>query len=171
MNRRSVMILGGLAALAACTSTPSTPRFDANGRLLPQVYPLTPANQNAVYFRLLDAMNTLRAASGAPPLAFDSKLTAAASTHARDMSIQNRPWHFGSDGSSPLVRVQRAGFTGRLMGELISETYETELETLSAWMAEPDTRTVVLDPEARLLGFSWFQEDSGKIWWTAVTGA
>jgi len=170
MNRRSVMILGGLAALAACTTT-AAPRMGADGRLLPQVYPITPANQNQIYFRLLDSMNTLRSASGAAPLTFDSTLTAAASTHSRDMSIQNRPWHFGSDGSSPLVRVQRAGFTGRLLGELISETYETELETLSAWMAQPDTREVVLDPNARLLGFSWYQEESGKIWWTAVTGA
>jgi uncharacterized protein YkwD len=171
MNRRTAMILGSVAALAACTTTSSAPRIGPDGRLLPQVYPITAANQNAIYFRLLDSMNTLRSASGAAPLAFDAQLTAAASTHSRDMSIQNRPWHFGSDGSSPLVRVQRAGFTGRLLGELISETYETELETLSTWMAMPDTRAVVLDPEARLLGFSWYQEESGKIWWTAVTGA
>jgi uncharacterized protein YkwD len=170
MNRRSVMILGSLAALAACTTT-SPSRVGPDGRLLPQVYPITPANQNQIYFRLLDSMNTLRSASGAAPLTFDAQLTAAASTHSRDMSIQNRPWHFGSDGSSPLVRVQRTGFTGRLLGELISETYETELETLSAWMAQPDTRGVVLDPQARLLGFSWYQEQSGKIWWTVVTGA
>ena len=170
MNRRTVMILGSVAALAACT-TSSAPRIGPDGRPLPQVYPINAANQNQIYFRLLDSMNSLRSASGAAPLAFDATLTAAASTHSRDMSVQNRPWHFGSDGSSPLVRVQRAGFTGRLLGELISETYETELETLSTWMAQPDTRLVVLDPQARLLGFSWYQEQAGKIWWTAITGA
>ncbi len=62
------------------------------------------------------------------------------------MSVQNRPWHFGSDGSSPLDRVQRVGYTGKLVGELISETYETELETLSAWMEQPDTRAIIMDP-------------------------
>jgi uncharacterized protein YkwD len=170
MNRRTVLILGSAAALAACTSTAAS-RVGSDGKLLPQVYKITPANQNAIYFRLLDSVNTLRSASGAAPLAFSAQLTAAASTHSRDMSVQNRPWHFGSDGSSPLVRVQRAGFTGQLLGELISETYETELETLSAWMAQPDTRAVVLDPQARLLGFSWYQEEAGKIWWTVVTGA
>ena len=87
------------------------------------------------------------------------------------MSLQNRPWHFGSDGSSPLVRVQRVGYPGRLVGENISETYQTELETLSAWMQQPDTRAVIMEPAARELGFSWFQEDNGKIWWTMVTGA
>ena len=94
----------------------------------------------------------------------------AAATHSRDMSVQNRPWHFGSDGSSPLTRVQRLGYPGRLGGELISETYETELETLSAWMADADTRSVILDERARDLGFAWYQEEHGKIWWTLLTG-
>jgi uncharacterized protein YkwD len=86
------------------------------------------------------------------------------------MSMQNRPWHFGSDGSSPLLRVQRVGYTGAFLGELISETYETELETLSAWMNDVNTRAVLMDPTAREIGFAWFQESSGKIWWTLLTG-
>ena len=64
-----------------------------------------------------------------------------------------------------------SAITGRLVGELISETYETELETLSAWMAQPDTRAVIMDPRRREMGFAWFQEPNGKIWWTMVTGA
>ncbi len=58
------------------------------------------------------------------------------------MVVQNRPWHFGSDGSSPIDRVQRTGYAGKLVDENISETYETELQTLAAWMNEPDTRAV-----------------------------
>jgi uncharacterized protein YkwD len=56
------------------------------------------------------------------------------------------------------------------LGETISETYETELDTLAAWMEQPETRAIILDPRARRIGFSWYQEDSGKIWWTLVTG-
>jgi hypothetical protein len=37
-------------------------------------------------------------------------------------------------------------------------------------MAQPDTRNVILDPMARNLGFAWFQEQGGKIWWTLLTG-
>jgi uncharacterized protein YkwD len=104
-------------------------------------------------------------------VAFDAQLNASAATHARDMSVQNRPWHFGSDGSSPLVRVQRVGYPGKLLGELISETFQTELETLSAWMAAPETREVLLDPRATQMGFAWFQEPNGKIWWCLLSGA
>ncbi len=54
---------------------------------------------------------------------------------------------------------------------MISETYETELETLGAWMSQPDTRRIILDPDARKMGFSWYQENNGKIWWTLVLGS
>jgi hypothetical protein len=37
-------------------------------------------------------------------------------------------------------------------------------------MGQLDTREVLMDPRATDLGFAWFQESSGKIWWTAVVG-
>ncbi len=58
-----------------------------------------------------------------------------------------------------------------MLGELISETYETELETLGAWMEQEDTRRIILDKRARNLGFAWFQEQNGKIWWTMILGS
>ena len=166
---RTLISLAALVVLAAC-ATPAPPQLGPDGRPLPQVYQITARDEDDIKFRMLDAVNALRAAGGAPQVALNSELTAAAATHSRDMSVQNRPWHFGSDGSSPIDRVQRVGFTGELLGENISETYETELQTLSAWMEAPDTRAVILDPRARTMGFSWFQEAYGKIWWTLILG-
>lgn len=168
MDRRVFLAQGMFLALAACATT-SEPTVGADGKPLPRVYRIKDGRE--VSFRFLDSVNTLRAAKALPPVSFDAALNAAAETHARDMSVQNRPWHFGSDGSSPLVRAQRSGFAGRLLGENISETYETELETLSSWMAQPDTRVVIMDPMATRLGFAWYQEPGGKIWWTMLTGA
>ena len=116
-------------------------------------------------------MNALRQSAGVPPVELDARLNAAAATHARDMAIQNRPWLFGSDGSSPLDRARRVGFPGRLLGENISESFETELQTLAAWMEQRETRAVILDPEARYMGFSWYQEESAKLWWTLNMGS
>lgn len=171
MNRRAILMLGGMAALAACGTSSGEPQVGADGRPLAKAYRIDASTKAKIPFRLLDSVNSLRGAKGLSPLAFNAELDAAAATHSRDMSIQNRPWHFGSDGSSPLDRVQRVGYRGRLVGELISETYETELETLAAWMAQPDTRDIIMDPQARELGFAWYQESGGKIWWTMVTGA
>ncbi len=165
---RFSLIFAALLALGAC-STPE-PRFGPDGKPLPQVYRIKSGDTAEIQFRMLDSVNALREARGAAPVRLNSELAAAAKTHARDMSVQNRPWHFGSDGSSPLDRAARVGYRGRLIGENISETYETELQTLAAWMERPETRQVILDPRARDLGFSWHQESNGKIWWTMVVG-
>ena len=169
MDRRMFLAMGGVATLSACV-TAQAPAVGSDGRPLPRVVTITPAEAEKIPYRVLDSINTLRQAKGAPPLSFNAALNAACLTHSRDMSVQNRPWHFGSDGSSPLVRVQRVGYTGELLGELISETYQTDLETLSAWMGQPDTRGIILDPRAAYMGFAWFQEPGGKVWWTLLTG-
>ena len=171
MNRRTALVAGSATLILASCAMSSAPPVDASGTAAPRVYRITNAEAEKIPFRLLDSVNALRTAKGVQPLAFNAALNAAALTHSRDMAVQNRPWHFGSDGSSPLLRVQRVGYTGQFVGETISETYQTELETLSAWMAEPDTRDVILSAPAREIGFAWFQEKSGKIWWTMVLGA
>ena len=168
MLRAIVLILTSVILLAACEAPTVT--LGTDGKPLPRVYKISQSDTGAIQFRVLDAVNVLRQAAGAPPVKLNAQLNAAAATHSRDMSVQNRPWHFGSDGSSPIDRVVRTGYPGKPLGENISETFETELETLSAWMARPDTRDVILDSNARNLGFAWFQEASGKIWWTLVTG-
>jgi uncharacterized protein YkwD len=43
-------------------------------------------------------------------------------------------------------------------------------ETLGAWIETSSTRKIIVAPEAHEIGFSWFQEPGGKIWWTLVTG-
>jgi uncharacterized protein YkwD len=167
MLRRDVIVGFGVLGLAACGPRQQIP-VGTDGLPLPTVYRITQQDAAEIPFRMLESVNALRQAAGAQPVQLDPLLNAAAATHSRDMSIQNRPWHFGSDGSSPIDRLARVGFTGQLIGEVISETYETENETLSAWMQDPNTRSVIMNPAARRLGLAWLQEESGKIWWTMV---
>lgn len=165
----SLLVVLSLGACAPGSGTQAT--LAPDGKPLPRVYRIGPAESSRIQFRILDGVNSLRQAAGAGPVQMDPRLNAAAATHARDMSVQNRPWHFGSDGSSPIDRVQRVGYTGQLRGELISETYESEVETLGAWMQDPATRAILMDPQTTNIGFAWHQEQNGKIWWTMVTGS
>ena len=170
MFRLYALLTAFALILAGCAAPQQPPTLGPDGRPLPRVYRISSSDASEIQFRMLDSVNSLRQAAGASPLEMNAQLAAAAATHARDMSVQNRPWHFGSDGSSPIDRVRRTGYPGQLIGETISETYETELETLAAWMEQPDTRRVILDRNARNMGFSWHQEANGKIWWTMVLG-
>src|SRR6056300_1983106 len=164
-------LLAGLCLVVMASCEPSTAvQLGSDGKPLPKFYDLSKQDAAAVQYRMLDAVNVMRQNVGASPLRINAELAAAAATHARDMSVQNRPWHFGSDGSSPIDRARRAGYAGAVLGENISETYEGDLETLRAWMAQPDTRAVILGPSGRDLGLGYFQEDAGKIWWVLMVG-
>ncbi|OJH45585.1 serine protease [Paracoccus sp. SM22M-07] len=169
-NIRSIGVLAVLA-LTACA-----PRYLQQQPMpMPQDMPaqaVAPVDDNAaIAARVLQQINTLRGNLGQAALVPSTQLDAAALAHSRDMSAQNRAWHWGSDGSSPLDRARRQGFNGTLIGENISESYEDEIQTLAAWMSTRDTRDVIMDPSATLLGFSWYKEPSGKLWWTLLTGS
>ena len=164
MIRVVLIALAVLFAVSACTTTSTDP----NQR---QVFRIRPGDVSEIQFRHLDTVNAFRQASGLTELQLSAELNAAAKTHALDISRQNRPWHFGSDGSSPIQRVQRTGYVGLMLSENLSETFENDSETLEAWMRDPFTRAGILNPNARNVGFSWHQESNGKIWWVQVIGS
>lgn len=157
-------------ALSACGMRSAPPQLGPDGLPLPVAYTITEADAQQIPLRVLQQVNQLRTNVGQPPLMLNPQLSAAAVAHSRDMSAQNRAWHWGSDGSSPSERGQRQGYYGSVHGENISESYENEIATLNAWMQSRDTRDVIMDPKSRDLGFGWYQEPSKKVWWTLVTG-
>ncbi|MCJ8138326.1 CAP domain-containing protein [Falsirhodobacter halotolerans] len=164
-----LLAICGLAALSACSGAPAV-QLGPDGQPAQRVYQIDESQRGEITYRMLDSVNALRQARGMGPLQLNAALTAAAATHARDMAVQNRPWHFGSDGSSPLVRAQRAGYGGTLLGEDISETYQTETQTVGDWMNQTGTREVLLNRDATDVGISWYQESAGKLWWVINTG-
>jgi uncharacterized protein YkwD len=131
---------------------------------------ISPADKAAIQLRHLDAVNAVRAENGLAPVQLSAELNAAAETHARDMAVQQRAWHFGSDLTSPRERAFRAGYRGEVVGENLSEGSDSDLTVLSTWLGFADTRAVILDPAARGLGIGWYQEATGKIWWVELLG-
>lgn len=169
MKQFIILALAGLT-LTACAPRNPGGQLGPDGQPIPVAYTINSAEAAAIPDRVLGQVNTLRSGSGAMALTLDPALSAAAAAHSRDMAAQNRAWHFGSDGSSPLDRARRAGYGGHLVGENISESYENDIATLQAWMQTRDTRDVIMDPSATRLGVAWYQEPSRKIWWTLVAG-
>jgi uncharacterized protein YkwD len=159
MLRPFAAALALLLALSACAS-------DQSGGGVR----LTQADANPIRLRHLDAVNAVRAEAGAAPVQLSAELNAAAETHARDMSVQKRAWHFGSDLTSPRERAFRAGYRGELVGENLSEGSDSDLTVLDSWLDFRDTRAVILDPKARGIGLGWYQDATGKIWWVELLG-
>ncbi|MCA3500333.1 MAG: CAP domain-containing protein, partial [Rhodobacter sp.] len=101
MKSLSAVLLCASLVLTACAGTGLSTGGGA----------ITAGDIGEIQFRALDSVNTLRGARGLQPLELNAQLNAAAATHSRDMAVQNRPWHFGSDGSSPIDRVRRVGYS------------------------------------------------------------
>ena len=159
MLRPIIAVLAVALTLAGCTTGGSS------GARQP-----SKSEVNAVRVRHLEAVNAARIQSGLNELQFSAQLDAAAETQARDMSVQGRAWHFGSDLTSPRERAFRAGYVGELSGENIAEGTDTDLTVLQKWLAFPETRAVILDPAARALGLGWYNDALGKTWWVQVIG-
>ena len=160
MSRIAFAALALTLLLSAC----GAPREDGGGNRF------SAAETDAIRLRHLDAVNAVRVQAGTGPMQLSAELNAAADTHARDMSIQKRAWHFGSDLTSPRERAFRAGYRGEIVGENISEGADSDLTVLKSWLDFADTRDVILSPGARGLGLGWYQEPGGKIWWVQLVG-
>lgn len=161
MSRLAFAALAAAAVATACGPTQSTggvPRLSA-------------ADAGPIRLRHLDAVNAARAAEGLPALQLSAELNAAADTHARDMSVQKRAWHFGSDLTSWRERAFRAGYRGEVLGENLFEGADNDLAVLRYWLEVPDTRRVIMAPAGRGLGLGWHQDAGGKLWWVQLVGS
>ncbi len=157
-------------AVAACEPVNTSMRMGPDGRPVPTVYRIAPGDAPRIQARMRDGFNAARAQRGLGPVELNDQLTAAAAMHARDMARQSRPWLWSSDLSTPLDRINRVGYRGEFRGEVVAETYDTELETLTAWLEGRETRSIMLDPQKNEIGFAWYQEPSGKLWWVMTMG-
>lgn len=163
MFRFGAVLLSALFILSACEPTTNgTYGEGSNGGDISRF------SSSTIRLRHMDSVNALRTENGAGALQLSAELNAAAETHARDMAAQGRAWNFGSDRTSPQERADRAGFTGIVRGENVAETFRDEFLVLQTWLDDPSSRASILDPEATHIGYGWYQEESGKLWWVEV---
>ena len=75
--RFSFFIVAALVALSACTPVPTTtaPQLGSDGKPLPKLYRIPANGKSKIPYEVLDAVNALRAASGAS--AFLTRSTSA----------------------------------------------------------------------------------------------
>ncbi len=127
--------------------------------------------------QILDQVNAARAAGRrcgakyfAPvaPLGLNDRLTSAALAHARDMAKNNRFDHLGQDGSSPALRVERAGYgEHRIVGENIAVGAMTPLEVTEGWLASPAHCENIMDGRFTEIGIGYaVSRDAAGMYWT-----
>jgi uncharacterized protein YkwD len=127
---------------------------------------------------ILDLVNAARAAGRrcggkyfvpVAPLALDPALTRAALDHSRDMAEHDAFDHRGHDGSTPNVRVERAGFGAhRIVGENIAAGAMTPNQVTEGWLASPAHCENIMDGRFTLIGIAFAENlrTSSAVFWT-----
>jgi uncharacterized protein YkwD len=146
--------------LATPASAPAPDEIEATGR------------------RVLELVNAARAAGHrcggkyyppVGPLALDTALTRAALAHSRDMAEHDAFDHRGHDGSTPAMRVERAGFGAhRIVGENLAAGAMTPRDVTQGWLASPAHCENIMDARFTLIGIGYAENlrTRSALFWT-----
>ncbi len=141
------------------------------------------ADAPAVDRLILDIVNEARAAGrrcgartypAVAPLSLDPLLSAAALEHSLDMARHGEFEHRGHDGSTPAIRVRRAGYGPyRLVGENIAAGAMTALEVARGWLASPEHCENIMDARFTQIGIGYAVnlDSDSSVYWTQVFAA
>ena len=77
MTKFTVLAVCAAALLSACSPAAKGPQVGPDGRPLPQVYKMSKADIKEIPYRVVDSVNTLRAARGVQQLQLNSALSDA----------------------------------------------------------------------------------------------
>jgi hypothetical protein len=123
--------------------------------------------------RVLTLVNQERTRAGVAPLSMDPQLTAAAQKFSEHMASANFYSHNGPDGSTPLGRMNAAGFAGTgTWGENIAAYYSDADAVMQVWMASPGHRANILNPAFTHIGIGVGMNPNSqwKYYWTQDFG-
>ena len=124
--------------------------------------------------RVLMIVNQHRANSGCAPLYTSVQLTTAAEGHSADMAANNYFSHTGSDGSTPSLRAQIAGYPFGA-GENIAAGQATPEEVVVAWMGSSGHRANILNCAYKTTGVGYVFDANDTFgpyshYWTQMFG-
>src|SRR4029078_995800 len=111
---------------------------------------------------------------GAPrPLTLNDTLGRAALAHAADMAQYSRFSHEGRDASTPDLRVTRAGYAWKAVGENIAAGQTTPETVVDGWLKSPEHCANIMAPQfrARCRAPSNTGRSQSGIYWVQLFGA
>ncbi|SMD27092.1 CAP domain-containing protein [Kibdelosporangium aridum] len=118
--------------------------------------------------------NAERQKAGCPPLTAVAQLNVAAQRHSEDMAANNFMGHTGSDGSTMVTRVERAGYTGwRSLAENVAAGYRTAEDVVAGWMNSSGHRANILNCGLRDIGVGYATNPNSTygVYWTQNFGS
>lgn len=118
----------------------------------------------------LRKVNALRRARGLRPVTLNPALMRASNAHARDLANSNDVSHYGSNGSTPVDRITRAGYDLVTVGENVAAGQRDLDEALDGWMGSKPHRKTIYMESARHMGVALVYDPNTtyRTFWTLV---
>ena len=107
-------------------------------------------------------INQQRSNNGLSTLSNNGKLASAALAHSKDMAVNNYISHYGN--GDPLSRVQSAGYSPSLVGEIIyaaPTAYDNAYSAVSSWMNSASHKEVILTSGFTEFGVGYYCVSGG----------
>jgi len=117
----------------------------------------------------LRLVNSARAAVGAPPVSLDTRLTAAAHTHAVGMAARGSLGSEGADGLSVYQRLTASGYAYLTVGEHLVSGPRDAAGFVEYCLSSEQSRRTIHDPAFTEAGVAYVPDGrSGTLYWTAL---
>ncbi|HEX3317573.1 MAG TPA: CAP domain-containing protein [Solirubrobacteraceae bacterium] len=159
----AVLALGAFgAATASADAGPGTCKYANNYA--------TKVSGNRIANSILCIANRERVAAGLQPLTNNTKLTAAAVGHSRDMAQRNYDAHNTPEGVTPDQRITQAGYQFNWWGENIARGQATPRSVMAAWMGDAPHRANILNPNFTEIGIGLWYVTGGQVRYTMDLG-
>ncbi len=113
-----------------------------------------------------------RTFEAAPPVRPNAILDQAAALHAQDMARTGVLQHEGSDGSEPSVRLTRAGYRWRSMGENVASGQTTPEQVVQEWLQSPGHCATLMNPGFVEMGLAYAvnMKSESVVYWAQEFG-
>ncbi len=105
-----------------------------------------------------------------PPLVWDNQLEQAAAIHSIDMAKRKSMSHYGSDGSTPEVRVKRVGYQWKNVGENVAYNFDMDKVIPNGWIKSEGHCKNIMNPDFKDLGMSVEFSSENQPYYTQVFG-
>jgi uncharacterized protein YkwD len=118
---------------------------------------------------MITLTNLERKTAGLKPLTPNSKLMAAARTHAANMAQLEMLEHT-LNCKTPADRAKDAGYTYGWLGENIAWNQQSPKEVVESWMNSEGHKANILKEEATEIGVAVAKNTKGEPYWVQVFG-
>ncbi len=175
-GRSVLMLVVGLLALptVACVTAPRYRVTADNWQDPPDPFDPPPKRRNRevpedALEQLLKAHNAERAKAKLTKLVLNTRLTASAEQHAKDMADRETMDHKGGDGSTPFDRIKGQGYNYRRAAENIAFGQFSVEVLMDGWMNSPPHKKNILGRFSQI-GMAYATSKNGTPYWCVNFG-